>query len=417
MGHVEDRWFRPKRDGADRILLNARGKPVMEPTELHGKGLRYRVRYIDPDGSERSKSFPDKQKRRADDFLIEVESDKLEGKYIDPRAAHKTFRQQGESWVKAQSPDPATRSALRKRLESRIYPTFGDLRVGRIGAAKIRDWVDQLDERKYAENYKAVLFDIVAGVLDSAVDDKLIRENPCKAKSVRRPVKKSPKIVIWKDERVSQIRGALNARFRICAPIGAGLGYRQSEILGFSPSLDIDRDGMVVHVQRQVRVVDGVLMFALPKGRKTRFVPLSRATLADIDCYVEEFPSIPVTLPWGSADGEPVTVPLLITNPKGGAMSGDLFGKVAWFPAFAKGGLEYRKRIDGMHALRHLYASTLLARGVSIKELADYLGHADPGFTLRTYVHLLDDSHERARLAVEAAASAWRMPGDGLETA
>ncbi|MGH3515219.1 MAG: tyrosine-type recombinase/integrase [Pseudonocardiaceae bacterium] len=52
-----------------------------------------------------------------------------------------------------------------------------------------------------------------------------------------------------------------------------------------------------------------------------------------------------------------------------------------------------------MHALRHFYASTLLARGDTIKELADYLGHSDPGFTLRTYTHLLPSSHEQARRA------------------
>jgi hypothetical protein len=44
---------------------------------------------------------------------------------------------------------------------------------------------------------------------------------------------------------------------------------------------------------------------------------------------------------------------------------------------------------------------TLLAQGVSIKELATYLGHADPGFTLRVYTHLVPSSHQRARLAVD----------------
>jgi integrase len=38
---------------------------------------------------------------------------------------------------------------------------------------------------------------------------------------------------------------------------------------------------------------------------------------------------------------------------------------------------------------------------VSIKELAEYLGHADAGFTLRTYTHLVPSSHERARQAVD----------------
>uniref|UniRef100_UPI00372D63D7 tyrosine-type recombinase/integrase n=1 Tax=Streptomyces murinus TaxID=33900 RepID=UPI00372D63D7 len=38
-----------------------------------------------------------------------------------------------------------------------------------------------------------------------------------------------------------------------------------------------------------------------------------------------------------------------------------------------------------MHALRHYYASVLLDSGENIKALAEYLGHSDPGCTLRTY--------------------------------
>ena len=58
-----------------------------------------------------------------------------------------------------------------------------------------------------------------------------------------------------------------------------------------------------------------------------------------------------------------------------------------------------------MHALRHYYASITLADGVNIKELAEYLGHSNPGFTLRLYTHMLPSSHERARRAVDARLS------------
>lgn len=420
MGHVDDRWMKPKRDDGGKVVLNGRGKPVMERTELYGRGLRYRVRYIDPTGVERSKSFPDRQRKRADDFLIEVESDKREGKYVDPRASKKTFRQQAESWVRAQSADPATREALRSRLESRIYPVFGNLPVGRIVPSTIRDWVSALDERKYADNYKAVLFDIVAGVLDTAVDDRLIRDNPCHAKTVRRPIRRSPRVEVWPDDRVALVRGGLkriDARYSVVAPLGVGLGLRQGEVLGFSPD-DIDREAMTVHIQRQTKYVKGTLMFALPKREKTRYAPLSRALLDVIDEHMEEFPARPVTLPWGSATGKPVTVRLLIVKADGKALSGDLFNKIVWKPAFGKAGLDYRNRADGMHALRHLYASKLLARGVSVKELADYLGHEDPGFTLRVYTHLLPSSHERARQAVDEAADIWELPADdGLQAA
>ena len=42
----------------------------------------------------------------------------------------------------------------------------------------------------------------------------------------------------------------------------------------------------------------------------------------------------------------------------------------------------------------------MLAGGVSIKELAEYLGHADPAFTRRVYAHLLPSSHDRARTVI-----------------
>jgi len=50
---------------------------------------------------------------------------------------------------------------------------------------------------------------------------------------------------------------------------------------------------------------------------------------------------------------------------------------------------------------------------VDIRALADYLGHHDPGFTLRTYVHLMPSSDDRARSAVDAVLAS----SDGPATA
>lgn len=43
------------------------------------------------------------------------------------------------------------------------------------------------------------------------------------------------------------------------------------------------------------------------------------------------------------------------------------------------------------HSFRHTCASLLFADGKNIKQVQMWLGHADPAFTLRTYVHLIDD--------------------------
>ncbi len=174
------------------------------------------------------------------------------------------------------------------------------------------------------------------------------------------------------------IQGGLSDRFRIVCTVGAGCGLRQGEILGLSLD-DIDEDGENLHVQRQIRVVDRALVFALPKDGKKRRVPLSSGVLAATRAQERVYPSTEVTLPWGESGGKPVTVRLLLTGEGGRLYTGDCFHKVVWQGAFRTAGVGYRKRADGMHALRHFYASTLLAQGVSIKELAEYLGHSDPG--------------------------------------
>ncbi len=69
-----------------------------------------------------------------------------------------------------------------------------------------------------------------------------------------------------------------------------------------------------------------------------------------------------------------------------------------------------------MHALRHFYASVLLDAGESIKALSEYLGHHDPGFTLRTYTHLMPSSETRTRAAVDAVRAAPVTDG-GPQTA
>jgi site-specific recombinase XerD len=56
-----------------------------------------------------------------------------------------------------------------------------------------------------------------------------------------------------------------------------------------------------------------------------------------------------------------------------------------------------------MHQLRHHYASVLLDGGVSIREFADFLGHADHAFTLRVYAHMMPNAPDRARTVVDAA--------------
>lgn len=54
-------------------------------------------------------------------------------------------------------------------------------------------------------------------------------------------------------------------------------------------------------------------------------------------------------------------------------------------------GRKGRKTAIAFHAFRHTCASLLFAEGRNVKQVAAWLGHADPSFTLRVYVDLLDE--------------------------
>jgi integrase len=54
-----------------------------------------------------------------------------------------------------------------------------------------------------------------------------------------------------------------------------------------------------------------------------------------------------------------------------------------------------------LHALRHLYASERTTEGMDIATLAERLGHSDPAYTLRNYVHQVTDDHEEERRRID----------------
>ncbi len=58
-----------------------------------------------------------------------------------------------------------------------------------------------------------------------------------------------------------------------------------------------------------------------------------------------------------------------------------------------------------------------LDAGENIKALSLYLGHSDPGFTLRVYTHLMPSSETRTRKAISAMYRAAGHAHDGPETA
>ncbi|MGW6405273.1 tyrosine-type recombinase/integrase [Streptomyces sp. NPDC055134] len=158
--------------------------------------------------------------------------------------------------------------------------------------------------------------------------------------------------------------------------------------------------------------------FAPPKGGteddpKDRFVPVGDALAALLAEHMRKHPLVEVTLPWMTKDGEPMTVRLVFTTREHKPLNKNYFNYL-WKAALeAIGtikalndkpvgkGRKWEECRDKMtHALRHLFASEAINEGVDVYTLADLLGHEDPAFTLRRYVHRVTGAVEKARKAI-----------------
>ncbi|MFJ2008839.1 tyrosine-type recombinase/integrase [Streptomyces globisporus] len=410
-GHIQDRWYKtePGPDGKQRRVKSDR----------YGSGLRYRARYVGPDGTEKSKSFPDRQKRLAEQWLANVASDMSRGQYIDPRAARVTFKGYSERWLKAHSADLSSQIVTEQRLRLHAFPILGSRPLDSFRPEHLRDLVSALEANPGVSGaYARNIYGDVRAVLSAAVDDGLLPRNPCSAKSVRPPSVERRRVIPWLPSHVQAVRRALPERYRTMVDTGAGCGLRQGEIVGLAEDA-IDFEAGILRVVRQVKLIQGKAVFSPPKCGKERDVPLPSSVAEALRSHMGNCKPVEVTLPWRKPDGPQVTTRLLFTNTASGVVWRSNFNIQEWKPALAMAGLipdahngKYESaREHGMHALRHFYASVLLDAGESIKAVSQYLGHTDPALTLRVYAHLMPASQERTRKAVDAALmSAPRTP-------
>lgn len=202
-----------------------------------------------------------------------------------------------EQWRAAQTFDYTTRERIGGRLRVHIYPYFDGRSLASLKPSDIQGWLRWMQDANVAQNYRVLLFTHLASILNAAVDDKRILENPCHAKSVSRPRADQTKIEVWSHERAYAVRDALPDRYKIAVTIGAGCGLRQGEVFGLSPE-DVDPETETVNVVRQVRLVDHKPVFAPPKRGKTRSVPLPAGVARALDDYAREFEPTELTLPW-----------------------------------------------------------------------------------------------------------------------
>ncbi|MPZ67750.1 MAG: tyrosine-type recombinase/integrase [Pseudonocardiaceae bacterium] len=390
---VNDRWHKTRPTKPAETTCAEHGK---YPSDRHGVGKRWLVRWRDATGVQQKASFD--KKTHADALDTQIRAEAHQGVYRDPHAGKELFRPYAQRWLASRRLDRASRNLMKRRLETHVYPTFGDVQLRRIRPSMVSAWLAGLPG---AQSSRRAVCDYLRAVLDAAVDDDILGSNPARKSSVVPPKMTTAEAVAWTGEQVRAVRAELSPRYAILADLMAGLGLRIGEALALAKD-DVDFLRGSVHVRRQVKRDDetGMHYFALPKGGHTRTVRLRPGVRDRLAAYLATHPAKTVALPWEDPDAKPTAVELIVTNAHGRHIAANTFMKLEWWPAVAGRpatrskaatagvGLPHEKAY-GCHGLRHTFASTLLSHGIPINEVQRQLGHSSPIVTWRTYAHFV----------------------------
>jgi hypothetical protein len=96
-----------------------------------GRRTAYEVRYRDPSGRERSRTFP--RRIDAERFASTIDADSARGQYVDPVLGKTSFAEFSREWlVTTGHLRPKTREGYESILRTHLLPAFGDQPIAKV---------------------------------------------------------------------------------------------------------------------------------------------------------------------------------------------------------------------------------------------------------------------------------------------
>ncbi len=352
----------------------------------HSSGRRvWQSRWRDPAGRQRAKNFD--RKIDAERYLLAMETDKLRGRYTDPRLAKTELA----GWMAEYQ---ATRVNLGRQTQARdeatirnhVLPRFGNWMIGSIQPIHVAQWVADLDAARYAPATVRKAYQLLAAAMNAAVESGLIGRSPCRG--VKFPKLKTMSTIRYLEPaEINVLADAIDPRYSAMVLTAAYTGLRFSELR----AIRVDRfDALrrTIRVSESLVEIGGQFFFEKPKSeasRRTVRVPsfLVDALAAHLAKYADD-------------SG------LIFSAPTGGPIRRSNFRRRIWLPAVeASVGQPCT-----FHDLRHSHAALLIAQGEHPKVIQERLGHASIKTTLDTYGHLFEGLDEAAADRLEATYAA-----------
>jgi integrase len=255
----------------------------------------------------------------------------------------------------------ATRASYRDALERFAIPHFGSARLGDITPPDVRDYIATLTGGKLTARTARRYFAPVRALFGQAFDDGHITRNPAAGARVFVRGERTQRPRTLAPEEIVRLLAEVPDDHRELVSFMAYTGVRISEALAATWADIGQEDGAPALLIPDSKTDAGVRAVPLSPGLN-RMLLRRRAGAR-----------------WAT-DADPI-----FPNSIGTPIDAHNWRRTVWAPTVKRAGVKATP-----HTLRHSLASLLFERGHTAAQVAAWLGHQDPSFTLRTYIHARD---------------------------
>ena len=334
----------------------------------------WRVRYRDPTGRERSRSFV--RKVDADRFMATVQADLIRGDWTNPRLSQVTVEEWAERWLRTKAHlRPKTLAGYRSNLHAHVLPTFGRHQLRHVDRMTVEEWVADLQASGLGPSGIRQARLVLNGMLTLAVDAGYLPSNPVEA--VRTPRQPEPQMLFLDADEVERLADAIQKPYGTLVYLLAYGGLRWGEAAALRRGrCDLPRSR--IEIVEAVSEAGGKLHYGPTKNHRSRTVGIP-GVLCDLltEHLTRRLPDTPDAL--------------VFTSPQGAPLRNSNFRRQVWYQAVEQAELPNGLRV---HDLRHTCASLLIAAGANPKSVQAHLGHSSIAVTMDRYTHLFPSDVE-----------------------
>lgn len=344
---------------------------------------RWQARYPGPDGLTRTAPVTFETKGDAGAYLVDVEAEMRRGDWIDPDVGKVPLAEYAELWIKERDLKPRSRQEYERHLRLHIAPVLGGRMLNELRPATIRTWRAGLLDNGVGKSTVAKTYRILKAILTTAVDDELIRRNPCRIKGAGQDTATERPTVTLQE--VFDIAAAIQPRYRLLVLLATFAQLRFGELVALRRR-HLKLDTMELQVRKAIaEMEDGTQIEDDPKSEAgKRWVSLPKGLRGDIEAHLAKYAQT-------GPDGR------LFAGARGGIPRRRNFNRV-WKKALttAKVGQDLH-----LHDLRHTGSTLSASSGASLRELMARIGHSSTRAAM-IYQHATRDRDHAIAAALDA---------------